>query len=104
MSTRIKSMDTSDQINRRNSTAIITGSGRGIGKETAILLAGYVANVVICSKSESEISALIKDIEDTNDQVNVLGEKCDVRVSSEVNSLVQSVVNKFGSETIDILV
>jgi 3-oxoacyl-[acyl-carrier protein] reductase len=82
----------------KNKTAIITGSGRGIGKETAILLAEHVANVVICSRTESEINSVIKQIEHTNSQVNVLGVKCDVSISSQVNSLVKSAVDKFGSE------
>jgi NAD(P)-dependent dehydrogenase (short-subunit alcohol dehydrogenase family) len=33
-----------------------------------------------------------------------LGLKCDVSVSSQVNSLIRSTVEKFGSEIIDILV
>ena len=33
-----------------------------------------------------------------------MGLRCDVSISSHVNSLVQSAVDKFGSETIDILV
>ncbi len=32
-------------------TAIITGSGRGIGKETAIILAKKSVNVVVCSSA-----------------------------------------------------
>src|SRR6188472_4453414 len=35
---------------------------------------------------------------------NVLGIKCDVSISSEVNSLVKLAIEKFGSSTIDILV
>ena len=31
-------------------TAIITGSGRGIGKETAIILAKKSLNVLVCSR------------------------------------------------------
>lgn len=86
-------------------TAIITGSGRGIGKETAIQLAEHVANVVICSRTQSEINSVVKEIKNVNNnQVNVLGLRCDVSVSSDVNFLVQSAANKFGSETIDILV
>jgi NAD(P)-dependent dehydrogenase (short-subunit alcohol dehydrogenase family) len=54
-------------------TAIVTGSGRGIGKETAILLAKHVANVVICSRTESEINSVVKEIEEINSQVKVLG-------------------------------
>src|ERR687891_624429 len=37
-------------------------------------------------------------------KANVLGLKCDVSVSSQVNSLIRSTIEKFGSETIDILV
>jgi 3-oxoacyl-[acyl-carrier protein] reductase len=90
----------------QNKTALITGSGRGIGKETAIQLAEHVANIVICSRTQSEINSVIKEIKIVNNnQVNdVLGLRCDVSVSSDVNFLVQSAVNKFGSETIDILV
>ena len=32
-------------------TAIITGSGRGIGRETAIMLAKKSVNVIVCSKT-----------------------------------------------------
>lgn len=88
----------------QSKTAIITGSGRGIGKETAILLAEHVANVVVCSRTQSEIDSVVKETESLSNQVNVLGLRCDVRVSSHVNSLVHLAVDKFGSKTIDILV
>jgi len=45
----------------------------------------------------------VKEIENVNNQVNTLGLKCDVSVSSQVNSLIQLSVDKFGSESIDIL-
>ena len=88
----------------QNRTAIITGSRRGIGKETPILLARRVANVGICSRTENEINVVSKELEEVNGQVNVLGVKCDVSISSQVSSLVKLAVDKFGSETIDILV
>lgn len=97
-------MNASNQRDMQNKTAIITGSGRGVGKETAIQLAGHVANVVVCSRTQSEIDLVVKEIENGNKQVNVSGLKCDVSVSSQVNSLVRSAVDKFGSETMDILV
>ena len=85
-------------------TAIITGSGRGIGKETAIILANKSVNVVVCSRTQSEITSTIEEINKLTDNSNVLGIKCDVSIPSEVNSLVKSAIERFGSNTIDILV
>lgn len=90
--------------NTQNRTAIITGSGRGIGKETAIILARHVKNIVVCSRTKNEIDEVVNEIRDMNGHVNVLGQKCDVSISSQVNSLVRSVVDRFGGESIDILV
>jgi 3-oxoacyl-[acyl-carrier protein] reductase len=80
----------------KNKAAIITGSGRGIGKATAILLGKQGINVVVCSRTESEINSVVKEIEELNSEVSVLGIKCDVTISSQVNSLVKSTVDKFG--------
>src|ERR671918_2183060 len=85
-------------------TAIITGSGRGIGKEIAIILAKKSVNVVVCSRTQSEINSTVEEISKLTSNSSVLGIKCDVSIPSEVNSLVKSAIEKFGSETIDILV
>jgi short-subunit dehydrogenase len=37
-------------------------SGRGIGKETAIILAKKSVNVLICSRTRSEINSAAEDI------------------------------------------
>jgi 3-oxoacyl-[acyl-carrier protein] reductase len=85
-------------------TAIITGSSRGIGKETAIILAKKSVNVVICSRTQSEINSTVEEIKKMTGISGVLGIGCDVSVPSQVNSLVKSVMEKFGNNTIDILV
>ncbi|HZA61912.1 MAG TPA: SDR family oxidoreductase [Nitrososphaeraceae archaeon] len=85
-------------------TAIITGSGRGIGRDTAILLAKHGVNVVVCSRTENEINSLVYEIKRIGGNANILGVKCDVSISSQVISVVKSAIDKFGSETIDILV
>ena len=97
-------MNTLNPKNTQDRTALITGGGRGIGKETAIMLARQVENIVVCSRTKNEINEVVKDIEEINDQVNIIGTKCDVSISSQVNSLVRSAVDRFGSESIDILV
>lgn len=81
-------------------TAIVTGSGRGIGRETATLLAKRMVNVVVCSRTQSEIDDTTKVIKKVH--AGVLGVKCDVSVSSQVDDLVKKTIEKFGS--IDILV
>ena len=98
---------------KKAKTAIITGSSRGIGKETAILLAKREINVVVCATSESQINSIAQEInwiiEKENNsnkyisnETRVLGLKCDVTISSDINHLVNSTINKFGS--IDILI
>src|ERR671910_734570 len=77
-------------------TAFITGSGRGIGRDTAILLAKHGVNVVVCSRTENEINSLVYEIKRIGGHANVLGLKGDVSISSQVISGVKS--------TIDILV
>ena len=69
---------------QKNKTAIITGSGRGIGKEIAIQLAANVENLVVCSRTQHEINSVVKEIENINNQVNVLGSRCDARISSHL--------------------
>jgi len=81
-------------------TAIVTGSGRGIGRETAILLAKRGINVVVCSRTQNEIYDTVKTIESIHN--GVLGVKCDVGISLQVDNLVKQTVDRFGG--IDILV
>jgi 3-oxoacyl-[acyl-carrier protein] reductase len=89
---------------QKRTTAIVTGSGRGIGKETAVLLARKGVNVVVCSRTYSDVRSVVEEIEKLTSKDIVLGIKCDVGVLSQVDSLIRSTLEKFGSETIDILV
>ena len=82
-------------------TAIVTGSSKGIGKETAILLGKRGVNIVICSRNHSQINTVVQEIKSIC-KAQVLGLKCDVSNSMEVDSLVKSTVDKFGG--LDILI
>lgn len=81
-------------------TAIVTGSGRGIGRETALMLAKRDINVVVCSRTQSEIEDAVDELEQMH--AGVLGMRCDVGVASDVDKLVKSTVERFGG--VDILV
>lgn len=96
-------------------TAIVTGSGRGIGKETAILLTKMGLNVVLCSRTQKEIDSTVKEIKEfvkntkhgngtitADKEDSILGIKCDVSQASEINYVVNSTIETFRS--IDILV
>src|ERR671936_2761420 len=61
-------------------------------------------NVVVCSRTQSEISSTVEEINNLTGNSSALGIKCDVSIPSQVNSLVKSAMEKFGSKTIDILV
>lgn len=85
-------------------TALVTGSTRGIGKETALLLLQKEFNVIISSRSQQSVDSVIQEIYDKfpSKKENILGLKCDVSQQSDVKSLVDVSVKRFGK--IDILV
>jgi 3-oxoacyl-[acyl-carrier protein] reductase len=94
-------MDFKKQTQR---TAIITGSTRGIGKETALLLLQKELNVIISSRSQQSVDNVIQEIHDKfpSKKENILGKKCDVSQQSDVKSLLDISIKTFGK--IDILV
>jgi 3-oxoacyl-[acyl-carrier protein] reductase len=82
-------------------TALVTGSGRGIGRETAILLSKKGFNLVICSRSQNEIDSVVKEIKSFGND-KIIGRECDVSVSSQVNALVNDALDIYGR--IDVLI
>jgi 3-oxoacyl-[acyl-carrier protein] reductase len=86
------------------STAIVTGSTRGIGKETVLLLLQKGLNVIISSRSQQSVDNVTQEIHDKfpSKKENILGLKCDVSKHSEVKTLVDVSVKRFGR--IDVLV
>lgn len=81
-------------------TAIVTGSGRGIGRETALLLAKKGMDVVICSRTQGEVDKVVGEAKSI--RAGVLGMRCDVGVASDVEKLVKAAVEQFGG--VDVLV
>ncbi len=88
-------------MNFKGKTAVITGSGRGLGKKLACQYAEKGANVVITARSTNEIKEVSKDINE-NYEGNALPVTADVTVEEDVKKLVDKTVTKYGS--VDILI
>ncbi len=80
-------------------TAIVTGSGRGIGRALAIEFASHGANVVICARREADLAETAAIIKKNGG--SVLSIPCDVTKRDQVDSLIARTLETFG--TIDVL-
>lgn len=89
-----------DQMRLDGKVALVTGSGRGLGRAMALALAEVGADVVVTARTEEEI-------EETAVEVKALGRKtaavvCDVTKKSSVDRLFHVARTEFGR--VDILV
>lgn len=84
----------------KDKVAIITGSTKGIGKETAITFAREGAKVAICGTREDAIKEVVSEIEAMG--AEALGFKVDVSKRAQVDEMVAEVKKAWGR--VDILV
>jgi 3-oxoacyl-[acyl-carrier protein] reductase len=84
----------------KDSVAIVTGGGRGIGKTIALALAKEGAKIVICARTIREIYNTAKEIRSLGREV--LAVKSDVRSSDDVRNFIKKAISKFGR--VDILI
>ena len=85
-----------------NKVAIITGSRRGLGKETAYMFASKGYDIVINDKEDQEkIKEVVNEIE-TKYKVRVLGICLDISKEENVKKLLEEILKKF--KRIDVLV
>ena len=81
--------------------ALITGSGRNIGRATAHKLAGEGAHVVVNARSnEAEAEAVAREVRDKG--VKALAVIADVAKKNEVDAMVSRAMSEFGR--VDILI
>jgi NAD(P)-dependent dehydrogenase (short-subunit alcohol dehydrogenase family) len=81
-------------------TAIVTGGGKGIGRQMAQGLAEAGANLVLCARQAERCEQAAGELEQLG--VRALGLGCDVRDPEQVQAVVARTVDEFGG--VDILV
>jgi 3-oxoacyl-[acyl-carrier protein] reductase len=84
----------------KDKVALITGSGRGIGRAMAIAYAAEGARVVIASRSTAQLNEVATEV--TAQGGEILTVPTDVQIPAEVENLVRQTVDRFSR--IDILV
>ncbi len=80
--------------------AIVTGARKGIGRAIALSLAEAGANVVLASRTESELNELAKKIQESGG--SALAIRTDISRSADIAHLVNSTLEQF--HRIDILI
>lgn len=80
--------------------AIVTGAGKGIGREAALAIAAEGATVVAVARTQSDLDETVKMIEDNGGSAISLSR--DLTDGEQVQSMVDTVIEKYGK--IDILV
>jgi citronellol/citronellal dehydrogenase len=80
--------------------ALVTGGGSGIGRATALELAGTGASVVVCGRREEPLEATRAAVEARDAECLAIG--ADVREPEEVERVVGAALERFGR--VDVLV
>lgn len=87
-------------INLTGTVAVVTGAGRGIGRDLALRLAAEGANVVGWDVRQDDLDALAEDLRPLSSNSRAV--KCDVRDADQVVDAMAEVHRVFGA--IDVLV
>ncbi|WP_416674526.1 SDR family NAD(P)-dependent oxidoreductase [Egbenema bharatensis] len=82
------------------STVLITGASQGIGKSTALLFARQGYNIVLAARNADHLNQVGQEITDLGG--SALAIPTDVRQFEQVNHLVESALDQYGS--IDVLI
>jgi len=84
----------------KDRVAIVTGGGRGIGREIALLFAGEGAKVAVTARSSDQLSSVVEEIARSGGKA--IGVKSDVSRRENVQEMIEETMEKLGR--IDILV
>ena len=80
--------------------ALVTGAGRGLGRESAVALAEHGASVAVASRSTDELESVAEDVRGHGREASV--HPLDIRSVPDIRRMVDEVIERHGR--IDILV
>jgi len=83
-----------DSLRMDGKRVIVTGAGRGLGRQMALHLADAGADVICAARTQSQIAAVATEIEAKGRQALVI--PTDVSDSSQVDALVQQTIDEWG--------
>lgn len=92
---------TGEMFSLKDKVAVVTGASQGIGRDTALALAGAGAKVAVAARNEEKLAALVKEIV-AMEAGQALAVKMDVADAEQVKAGFKQVLEKFGR--LDILV
>jgi NAD(P)-dependent dehydrogenase (short-subunit alcohol dehydrogenase family) len=81
----------------KNLNALITGSSQGLGKAIAEQFLREGANVVLCARSEKDLSATRAELAKKFPVQKVFAQTCDVSDEAQVNALAAFALRELGS-------
>jgi NAD(P)-dependent dehydrogenase (short-subunit alcohol dehydrogenase family) len=93
-------LDALDLFRLGGRVAIVTGGGRGIGRQMADALAEAGASLVLCGRNLETVESAAQELEARG--TRAIAVQCDVRVEAEVDEVVQHAMRELGR--VDILV
>ncbi|WP_368505429.1 SDR family oxidoreductase [Alkalihalophilus sp. As8PL] len=93
-------MGNEELFDLKGKVAIITGGGRGLGKQIAEAFADAGCHIVLCSRKIEACHETVEQLK--NKGVNALALSCDVTNKEDVDRTVEAAINQF--EKVDILV
>ncbi|MEM7666195.1 MAG: SDR family oxidoreductase [Pseudomonadota bacterium] len=85
-----------DLFDLSGQTAVVTGSGRGIGEGIATLLAEAGANVVCAARSADQIDRVADAINASNLSGRAIAQVTDVSSAEDMDALAQRAMDEFG--------
>jgi 7-alpha-hydroxysteroid dehydrogenase len=89
-----------DRFRLDDKVAVVTGAGRGLGADIAVAFSEAGADVVIASRTQSQLEAVAKQVEDTGRRAHVVA--ADLAHPDETAKLAGETVEAFGK--LDIVV